>query len=80
VADFLYFRRAYTSNATHYMSRQYPRFLFQQVTGNDSERDGNFIVHLLQPNALFKIHVDQKQSVSIEHIPVKGWDASESGD
>ena len=50
--------------------------MYQEATGNPPLRNGKFIVHLLQPSALFKIHTNAHGTIHLEHIPVKGWDES----
>ena len=45
------------------MARGYPKFLYEHVTGTKS--DGEFVMHLLKPRALFLVEHDGNGSVEL---------------
>ena len=50
------------------MARNHPKFLHQNITGTKS--DGEFVIHLLQPRLLFKVHRDGRGKIELEPMDI----------
>lgn len=46
------------------MPREYPKFIYQNVTGTKS--DGEYVVHLLEPRVVFKVHRNQAGKIGLQ--------------